>query len=156
MADGVEVARQAAADIESWLRRYRGTVGVINVEANADFQQADIDSLLLRQWGRRVVGLVNQFPSLHFIQQFPRRFGVLLRHQNVGFAHEAHGEAIGPARALLHHHHRNPRGFKHAFDDVGFDLPGGSVNGDEGVGHGGIEVEGVPVVILQTGLPLAR
>lgn len=46
MADGVEVARQAAADIESWLRRYRGTVGVINVEAHADFQRADIDLIV--------------------------------------------------------------------------------------------------------------
>ncbi len=51
MTDGVEVARQAAADIESWLRCYRGTVGVINVEANADFQRADIDLIWVSKRG---------------------------------------------------------------------------------------------------------
>ena len=51
MNDGMEVAKQAAAEIESWLKKYRGTIGVVNVENNPDFQKADIDLIWVSKRG---------------------------------------------------------------------------------------------------------
>ncbi|MEK7328958.1 MAG: hypothetical protein AAB217_27245 [Chloroflexota bacterium] len=51
MNNGMDVARQAAADIEAWLKKYRGTIGVVNVENNHDFQKADIDLIWVSRRG---------------------------------------------------------------------------------------------------------
>ena len=51
MNNGMDVARQAAADIESWLKKYRGTIGVVNVEKDPDFQKADIDLIWVSHRG---------------------------------------------------------------------------------------------------------
>jgi len=51
MNNGMEVAKQAAVDIVSWLKKYRGTIGVANVENNPDFQKADIDLIWVSRRG---------------------------------------------------------------------------------------------------------
>ena len=51
MNNGMEVAKQAAAEIESWLKKYRGTIGVANVENHPDFQKADIDLIWVSKRG---------------------------------------------------------------------------------------------------------
>jgi len=43
MEAGAQVARQAAADIEAWLRGLKQTVSVQNVEDNPAFQRIDVD-----------------------------------------------------------------------------------------------------------------
>jgi len=43
MRDGARVARQAAADVEAWLRAHNETVSVRNVEGNPAYQRADVD-----------------------------------------------------------------------------------------------------------------
>jgi hypothetical protein len=52
MDDGVSVARQAAADIEAWLRGLEQTVSVQNVEGDAKFQRVDVDLIWTTQKGR--------------------------------------------------------------------------------------------------------
>ena len=46
MNDGLEVAKQAAADIDAWLSAQPETINVINVEDDPAFQSQDIDLIL--------------------------------------------------------------------------------------------------------------
>jgi len=55
MSNGQDVARQAAAEIEAWLKKYRGTVGVANVERDPDFQKADIDLIWVSKRGAETI-----------------------------------------------------------------------------------------------------
>jgi hypothetical protein len=43
MSDASDVARQAAADIEAWLRARKDTASVHNVEDDPEFQRIDVD-----------------------------------------------------------------------------------------------------------------
>jgi len=43
MSDASDVARQAAVEIEAWLRRRKDTVSVRNVEDDPEFQRMDVD-----------------------------------------------------------------------------------------------------------------
>jgi hypothetical protein len=52
MAEAADVARQAARDIEAWLRGLSQTLDVLNVEDDAAYQQADVDLLWTTQKGR--------------------------------------------------------------------------------------------------------
>lgn len=45
MDNGVQVAQQAATEIEAWLRSLRQTMAVENVEDDPDYQQLDVDLL---------------------------------------------------------------------------------------------------------------
>ncbi len=49
MAEGVEVAQQAATDIEAWLRSKPETTCIQNVENELAFQQIDVDLIWTRQ-----------------------------------------------------------------------------------------------------------
>lgn len=55
MSNGQDVSRQAAAEIEGWLKRYRGTIGVANVERDPDFQKADIDLIWVSKRGPETI-----------------------------------------------------------------------------------------------------
>ena len=43
MSDASDVARQASADVEAWLRRKADTLDVRNVENDPEFQRVDVD-----------------------------------------------------------------------------------------------------------------
>jgi len=43
MSDASDVARQASADVEAWLRRRADTLDVRNVEDDPEFQRIDVD-----------------------------------------------------------------------------------------------------------------
>lgn len=55
MNDGLEVAKQAAADIDAWLCAQPGTISVINVEDDPAFQSRDIDLIWTTQKGEVLV-----------------------------------------------------------------------------------------------------
>ena len=49
MQDSTQVAAQAAAELEAWLRTLPQTLGVVNVEENPDYQQIDVDLIWTTQ-----------------------------------------------------------------------------------------------------------
>ncbi|MEW6496374.1 MAG: hypothetical protein AB1589_28200 [Cyanobacteriota bacterium] len=55
MNDGLEVASQAAADIDAWLCAQPETISVINVEDDPTFQSRDIDLIWTTQKGEVLV-----------------------------------------------------------------------------------------------------
>jgi hypothetical protein len=55
MDDAMQVAKQAAAEIEAWLWRKPETVSVVNVEHDPDFQRRDIDLIWTTQTGEFLV-----------------------------------------------------------------------------------------------------
>jgi hypothetical protein len=55
MQDGVKVANQAAADIETWLRSLPQTRSVANVEDNPQYREQDVDLIWITDKGRYLV-----------------------------------------------------------------------------------------------------
>ncbi|NEO93602.1 MAG: hypothetical protein F6K56_26710 [Moorea sp. SIO3G5] len=55
MNDGMKVAKQATADITSWLLSQSKTISVQNVEQMSDFQRRDIDLIWTTQTGKVLV-----------------------------------------------------------------------------------------------------
>ncbi|MEH2464687.1 hypothetical protein [Nostoc sp.] len=55
MDDAVQVANQAATDIEAWLWSKSETISVVNVEDDPDYQRRDIDLIWTTQTGEILI-----------------------------------------------------------------------------------------------------
>lgn len=62
MHDGVQVAQQAARDIETWLRTLGETISVQNVEDHPDLQRVDVDLIWTTQKGSYKMDSVRSSP----------------------------------------------------------------------------------------------